>query len=51
LGLLGASGIGVTLEAALGTLAWPRVTMLQILILATAAVIEWVSARCRQHLI
>ncbi|MDZ7590538.1 MAG: phosphonate ABC transporter, permease protein PhnE [Rubrivivax sp.] len=51
LGLVGAGGIGVKLEAALGTLAWPRVTMLLILILATVAVSEWVSARVRQHLI
>jgi phosphonate transport system permease protein len=48
---LSASGIGVKLKAALGTLAWPRVTMLLILILATVAISEWVSARVRQHLI
>jgi phosphonate transport system permease protein len=51
LGLVGAGGIGVKLEAALGTLAWPRVTMLLIAILATVVVSEWVSARVRRHLI
>lgn len=51
LGLVGAGGIGVKLEAALGTLAWPRVTMLLIAILATVVVSEWISARVRRHLI
>lgn len=51
LGLVGAGGIGVKLEAALGVLAWPKVTMLLITILATVVVSEWVSARVRQRLI
>ena len=51
LGLVGAGGIGVKLEAALGTLAWPKVTMLLIAILVTVAVSEWISARVRRHLI
>jgi len=51
LGLVGASGIGVKLEAAPGTLAWPKVTMLLIAILVTVAVSEWISARVRRHLI
>lgn len=51
LGLVGAGGIGVKLEAALGSLAWPKVTMLLLAILATVIVSEWVSARVRRHLI
>jgi phosphonate transport system permease protein len=51
LGLVGAGGIGVKLEAALGVLAWPKVTMLLIAILATVVVSEWVSARVRRQLI
>jgi phosphonate transport system permease protein len=51
LGLVGAGGIGVKLEAALGTLAWPKVTMLLIAILATVVVSEWVTAKVRDKLI
>jgi len=48
---VGAGGIGVKLEAALNTLAWPKVTMLLIVILATVAVSEWVTAKVRERLI
>jgi len=51
LGLVGAGGIGVKLEAALGTLAWPKVTMLLIAIFATVLVSEWVTAQVRKKLI
>ena len=51
LGLIGAGGVGVKLEAALGTLAWPKVTMLLIVILATVVVSEWVTALVRNKLI
>ncbi|ODS92036.1 MAG: phosphonate ABC transporter, permease protein PhnE [Comamonas sp. SCN 65-56] len=51
LGLVGAGGIGVKLEAALGTLAWPKVTMLLIAIFATVLVSEWVTAHVRKELI
>jgi len=51
LGLVGAGGIGVKLEAALGTLAWPKVSMLLIVILATVVVSEWVTAQVRRKLI
>jgi len=51
LGLVGAGGVGVKLEAALGTLAWPKVTMLLIAILATVVVSEWITARIRRELI
>lgn len=51
LGLVGAGGIGMKLESALNTLAWPKVAMLLIVILVTVAVSEWVSAIVRRKLI
>ena len=51
LGLVGAGGIGVKLEGALATLAWPKVTMLLILILVTVVFSEWITAKVRQKLI
>lgn len=51
LGLVGAGGIGVKLEAALGTLAWPKVTLILLAILLTVIVSEWLTAKVRKHLI
>jgi len=51
LALVRASGIGVKLEAALGTLAWPKITILLIANLATVVVSEWVPAKVRKKLI
>jgi len=51
LGLVGAGGIGLQLKASVDTLAWPQVTLIFIVILATVAVSEWVSARVRARLI
>ena len=51
LGLVGAGGLGVKLESALNTLAWPKVTMLLLVIFATVAVSEWVTAKVRERLI
>jgi phosphonate transport system permease protein len=51
LGLVGAGGIGMQLQASINTLAWPQVTMIFILILATVAVSEWLSARVRHAVI
>lgn len=51
LGLVGAGGLGVKLDAALGTLAWPKVTLLLLVIFATVALSEWITARVRRHLI
>lgn len=51
LGLVGAGGIGVQLQASLNTLAWPQVTMIFIVILATVVVSEWVSAKVRHAII
>lgn len=51
LGLVGAGGIGMQLQASLNTLAWPQVTMIFIVILGTVVVSEWVSARVRHAII
>ncbi|THU02607.1 phosphonate ABC transporter, permease protein PhnE [Lampropedia puyangensis] len=51
LGLVGAGGIGVKLEAALGTLAWPKVTLILLAILATVVLSEWLTAKVRKKLI
>ena len=47
LGLVGAGGIGLQLEASLNTLAWPQVSVILLAILSTVVVGEWVSARVR----
>jgi phosphonate transport system permease protein len=51
LGLVGAGGIGLQLQASLSVLAWPQVTVIFIAILATVLVSEWVSARIRHAII
>lgn len=51
LGLVGAGGLGLQLQNSLNVLAWPQVTMLFIVILATVVVSEWVSARVRHAII
>ncbi|WP_456269676.1 phosphonate ABC transporter, permease protein PhnE [Kushneria sp. AK178] len=51
LGLVGAGGIGLKLQASLNVLAWPQVTMILLLILGTVVVSEWVSARIRRAII
>lgn len=51
LGLVGAGGIGLQLEASVATLAWPQVSVILALILATVLVSEWVSARTRHAII
>ncbi len=47
LGLVGAGGIGLELIASVNVLAWGRVSMIFLLILATVLLSEWVSARVR----
>ena len=47
LGLVGAGGLGLALEASLNTLAWPQVTLILIVILATVVASEWISAKVR----
>jgi len=51
LGLVGAGGIGLKLQASLNTLAWNQVTVILLLILGTVVISEWVSARVRQAII
>jgi phosphonate transport system permease protein len=51
LGLVGAGGLGLKLQSSLNVLAWPQVTMILIVILATVIASEWVSARVRQAII
>lgn len=48
LGLVGAGGIGLQLNAAINTLAWDKVSMIFILIFATVLVSEWISAKVRK---
>lgn len=48
LGLVGAGGIGLNLEASLNTLAWNQVFLILLVILSMVLFSEWVSARVRQ---
>ena len=51
LGLVGAGGIGLQLDASISTLAWTQVSLILIVILATVIVSEWVSAKIRHAII
>lgn len=51
LGLVGAGGLGLQLQASLNVLAWPQVTMIVIVILGTVVASEWVSAKVRHAII
>ena len=51
LGLVGAGGIGIQLDASISTLAWTQVSLILIVILATVIVSEWVSAKVRHAII
>ncbi len=51
LGLVGAGGLGLKLQASLNVLAWPQVTVILLVILATVVLSEWVSARVRKAII
>jgi phosphonate transport system permease protein len=51
LGLVGAGGLGLKLQASLNTLAWNQVTTIFLVILATVAASEWISARVRRAVI
>ena len=51
LGLVGAGGIGLQLQSSLNVLAWPLVTVILVLIIATVLFSEWVSARVRHAII
>ena len=51
LGLVGAGGLGLKLQGSLNVLAWPQVTMIMLVILATVVLSEWVSAKVRSAII
>lgn len=51
LGLVGAGGLGLKLQSSLNVLAWPQVTMILLVILATVVVSEWISAKVRKAII
>ncbi|MFN3663633.1 phosphonate ABC transporter, permease protein PhnE [Yoonia sp.] len=51
LGLVGAGGIGLKLNASLNTLAWGQISVILLLILGTVVVSEWVSSRMRHAII
>jgi phosphonate transport system permease protein len=48
LGLVGAGGIGLQLQASINVLAWPQVTVIFVVVFATVLASEWVSARVRR---
>ncbi len=47
-GLVGAGGIGLQLDAAIASLQWERASIIFILILALVVISEWVSAQARK---
>ena len=51
LGLVGAGGIGLQLDASISTLAWTQVSLILLVILGTVIVSEWVSAKIRHAVI
>ncbi len=51
LGLVGAGGIGLQLDASISTLAWTQVSLILLVILATVIISEWVSAKVRHAII
>ena len=51
LGLVGAGGIGLPLNAAITTLAWTQVSLILLIIIASVVVSEWVSAKVRHAII
>ncbi len=51
LGLVGAGGIGLELNASITTLAWTQVSLILLVIIATVILSEWVSAKVRHAII
>ncbi len=51
LGLVGAGGIGLQMNAAINNLAWAQVSMVFVLIFSTVILSEWVSAKVRHAVI
>ncbi|MGQ0677299.1 MAG: phosphonate ABC transporter, permease protein PhnE [Rhodospirillales bacterium] len=50
-GLVGAGGLGLQLDSSLNTLAWPQVSVILLVILATVLLSEWISAKVRHAII
>ncbi len=51
LGLVGAGGIGLQLNASMANLQWSRVSVILLVIIATVVLSEWVSAKVRHAMI
>jgi phosphonate transport system permease protein len=51
LGLVGAGGIGLQLNASMANLQWSRVSVILLVIIATVVLSEWVSAKVRHAII
>jgi len=51
LGLVGAGGIGLQLNASISNLAWTKVSLILLVIIGTVIVSEWVSAKVRHAII
>ena len=51
LGIVGAGGIGLQLNASIASIAWTQVSVILLSILATVIVSEWVSAKVRHAII
>jgi phosphonate transport system permease protein len=51
LGLVGAGGIGLQLDASISNLAWTQVSMILLVILGTVVISEWMSAKIRYAII
>jgi phosphonate transport system permease protein len=51
LGLVGAGGIGLELNAAITQLYWTQVSLILLVIIGTVIVSEWVSAKVRHAII
>ncbi|WP_193367657.1 phosphonate ABC transporter, permease protein PhnE [Pelagibius marinus] len=51
LGLVGAGGIGLQLNASITNLAWTQVSLILLVIIATVVLSEWVSAKVRHAII
>lgn len=51
LGLVGAGGIGLQLQASLNVLAWPQVLLILMIIFVAVIISEWVSAKVRHAII
>jgi phosphonate transport system permease protein len=51
LGLVGAGGIGLQLNASIMNLAWTQVSLILLVIIATVVLSEWVSAKVRHAII